>query len=250
MRPSLRLGQPWRSLASTWGAFLLSAVLLHHFDIDFAVADRLFQWEGGDWTLQHHVVTETLLHRGGRILSELFAAMAIGSLIASVIWHPLRDWRRPLSYLVIAVAVSTLSIAILKHAISMDCPWDLARYGGDRPFIGLFEHRPADLPDTACFPAGHASAGYAWLALYFFLDATRPRWRWFGLALGLTLGLAFGLAQQLRGAHFLSHDLWTLMLCWTTSMLLSHALLRSPTRSTVGTSSLDVPSSTTGSAQP
>lgn len=53
----------------------------------------------------------------------------------------------------------------------MECPWDLTRYGGDLPFVGLLERRPADMPDTACFPAGHASAGYAWLALYFFLAA-------------------------------------------------------------------------------
>lgn len=30
----------------------------------------------------------------------------------------------------------------------------------------------------------------------------------------------FGAAQQLRGAHFLSHDLWTLATCWTVSLLL------------------------------
>ena len=27
-------------------------------------------------------------------------------------------------------------------------------------------------------------------------------------------GLVFGSGQQLRGAHFLSHDLWSLAVCW------------------------------------
>ncbi len=132
---------------------------------------------------------------------------AILALIASWLLPAWRAWRRPLGYLVLAVAASTLGVSILKQLISMDCPWDLSRYGGARAFVGLLATRPADYPDTACFPAGHASAGYAWIALYCFCNATRPRWRWAGLVLALTMGLAFGIAQQLRGAHFLSHDL-------------------------------------------
>ncbi|WP_210763428.1 hypothetical protein [Xanthomonas hydrangeae] len=28
----------------------------------------------------------------------------------------------------------------------------------------------------------------------------------------------YGGVQQLRGAHFLSHDLWTAMICWCTAL--------------------------------
>ena len=34
------------------------------------------------------------------------------------------------------------------------------------------------------------------------------------LAAVLVLGLALGIAQQMRGAHFMSHTLWTGWLCW------------------------------------
>ena len=33
-------------------------------------------------------------------------------------------------------------------------------------------------------------------------------------AVGLAAGAVFGLAQQLRGAHFLSHDIASLAVCW------------------------------------
>lgn len=56
------------------------------------------------------------------------------------------------------------------------------------------------------------------MALYFFLLATRPRWRWVGLAVGVSLGVLFGATQQLRGAHFLSHDLWTAVICWACAL--------------------------------
>jgi membrane-associated PAP2 superfamily phosphatase len=44
------------------------------------------------------------------------------------------------------------------------------------------------------------------------------------LSVGLGLGLLFGFAQQLRGAHFLSHDLWTLGIAWSAALTLYLAM--------------------------
>ncbi|MGL4693355.1 MAG: phosphatase PAP2 family protein, partial [Stenotrophomonas maltophilia] len=78
--------------------------------------------------------------------------------------------------------------------------------------------RPAGMPRGVCFPGGHSSAGFAWVSLYFVALMMRPAWRWRGLAVGLLAGGLFGVSQQLRGAHFLSHDLWTLATCWAVSL--------------------------------
>ena len=51
----------------------------------------------------------------------------------------------------------------------------------------------------------------------------RRLWRWLGLVTGLSAGLLFGISQQLRGAHFVSHDIWTLGICWATASLVSMA---------------------------
>lgn len=39
------------------------------------------------------------------------------------------------------------------------------------------------------------------------------------------LGLTFGITQQLRGAHFLSHDLWSAALCWAIAWETARLLL-------------------------
>jgi membrane-associated PAP2 superfamily phosphatase len=52
------------------------------------------------------------------------------------------------------------------------------------------------------------------VALYFFFASVRPAWRRIGLAIGIGAGAILGVAQQLRGAHYLSHDLWTLAISW------------------------------------
>ena len=45
--------------------------------------------------------------------------------------------------------------------------------------------------------------------------------RW--LVLALVLGLILGIAQQLRGAHYMSHTLWTAWICWTFGLLVDVA---------------------------
>src|SRR3546814_5297107 len=93
----------------------------------------------------------------------------------------------------------------MKSWTHVDCPWDLVGFGGTRSYHDLLAALPAHVPHGLCFPAGHARAGYAWVALFFFFGRTRPQWRWKGLAAGLCAGLVFGVSQQLRGAHFASH---------------------------------------------
>lgn len=182
-------------------------------------ADRLLTWQGGQWRLGHSLLLETVIHRGGRHLSVLAWLITLGfSLLAWRRHSNLRHWRRPALALLLSVLLSTLIVSMLKSVTHMDCPWDLLGYGGQRPFVDLFAAHPPGMPAGACFPAGHASAGYAWIALYFFFGAVHPRWRTAGLWTGLAAGVVFGFAQQLRGAHFVSHDLASLLVCWLTAL--------------------------------
>ena len=192
--------------------------------LDFAVADRLYAWEGGHWVLRQHWATVSLVHEGGKALS-IVAWLAVAGFTA-VIWRRPRwhAWRKPLLVLLGSVLASVSLVAVIKRSWAMDCPWSLQRYGGSLPFVGLFQTRPVGMPPGGCFPSAHASTGFAWVALYFFLLQVRPHWRWAGLAIGLAAGSVFALSQQLRGAHFLSHDATTLMLCWTVALGLYRAV--------------------------
>ncbi|QOY61675.1 phosphatase PAP2 family protein [Lysobacter sp. H21R4] len=193
---------------------------------DFLLADLLYAAQGHTWALRESWITTTVVHEAGKTVS---AAAWLGVLLAwlwSLFDKRLTRWRRPLGYLAWATLAGAVTVSLLKAGSGMDCPWDLQRYGGLQPFVGLFDARPPSMGRAACFPAGHASAGYAWVTLYFFFCAVRPRWRWAGLAVALGVGALFGISQQLRGAHFLSHDLWTLIICWLVALGGSTWLLR------------------------
>lgn len=219
-------------LATHWAPVLLLGALagvLMAFHGDQWLADRLYGWQGHRWALRSAFVTEDLIHLVGRDLSTAAWLGVLAAWLVARLRPGLSAWRSPLACLLVSTLLATALVAWIKSWSNMDCPWDLTRYGGTREYVGLLALRPVGMPRAACFPGGHASAGYAWLALYFFFLAARPRWRWLGLALGISLGVLFGVTQQLRGAHFLSHDLWTAAISWTSALgvyLLFHARSR------------------------
>lgn len=214
-----------KPLAIMWLLFLIAMSAFSILKIDVTITDVIYHIQGNTWAWKDALITQGILHKGGKWLSLVMGLVTLVLLILSTLVKRLKNYRTPLLYLFSATLLSTLLVAAIKQLVSMECPWDLIRYGGTQVFIGLFDMRPPAMPASACFPAGHASAGYTWIALYFFFAAIRPQWRWTGLALGLGLGLTFGITQQFRGAHFLSHDLWTVMICWTVSFVLAKLLL-------------------------
>jgi hypothetical protein len=53
-------------------------------------------------------------------------------------------------------------------------------------------------------------------------DKRAPRAQGKYLFIAMTAGIVLGLSQQMRGAHFMSHTLWTAWLCWTVGGISHH----------------------------
>ncbi|MBC5765040.1 phosphatase PAP2 family protein [Ramlibacter albus] len=180
--------------------------------LDFAVA----QWSGDEsgFPLRHHWLLTTVLHDGARWLS-----WALALLLCVGAWRP----AGPLARLPVAqrlqLAVSTLvaaaAVSLLKGFSVTSCPWDLQQFGGVAQYVSHWSQL-ADGGAGHCFPAGHASSGFVFVAGWFaFRDNDRSHaatW----LAGSLAAGTLLGIAQQLRGAHFMSHTLWTAWICCAT----------------------------------
>jgi membrane-associated PAP2 superfamily phosphatase len=165
-----------------------------------------------DWLLSD------VLHEGVRRLSW-------GVMIALIlaIWWPvgfLRDLTRgERTGLVAGTALALLAVAALKGISRTSCPWDLAEFGGTARYVSHWTFGVIDGGGGRCFPAGHASSGFAFVAGYFWLQNKTPRTARYWLAGVMAAGLGLGLVQQVRGAHYLSHTLWTAWVCWSTAGL-------------------------------
>jgi membrane-associated PAP2 superfamily phosphatase len=183
--------------------------------VDLAVA-RAWAWdaETGRWLGRGAWWADSLLHRGGRA-AILAVALVVGlALLASRLRPSLHAWSRPAGYLLLAMALGWGAVGGLKQITNIACPLDLEDFGGRRPYVSLLGERPANLPRAKCFPGAHAASGFALLAFYFGLRERRPRAARAALLAGLAVGTLFSFAQQARGAHFLSHDVWSAFLVW------------------------------------
>ena len=166
------------------------------------------------FALRDHWLFTTVLHEGARRLSWL---LVVGLSLA--VWWPvgvlrqLDRWQR--LQLVVSILLGLALVVAIKRISSTSCPWDLAEFGGLARYVSHWRFGLVDGGGAHCFPAGHASAGFAFVGGYFVLRDRAPRAARIWLAAALAAGLVLGVSQQMRGAHFMSHTLWTAWLCWT-----------------------------------
>ncbi|MBT2299118.1 phosphatase PAP2 family protein [Variovorax paradoxus] len=166
-----------------------------------------FPWRGNWFLVQ-------VMHEGARSLSCLIVL----ALFAGIRWPAgiLRRLRmRERAQLAFTVLASVLAVSLIKTTSHTSCPWDLQLFGGVAHYVSHWSWGVQDGGPGGCFPAGHASAAFAYAGGWFAWRRAAPtlarRWLIGALAAGLLLGLV----QQMRGAHYMSHTLWTAWICWT-----------------------------------
>ena len=168
-----------------------------------------FAWRDVWWT-------RGVLHEGGR-------GLAIVLLLVLVLdtWRPIAPGpsRGERGWWLGVVLVSALAVPALKRFTRSSCPWDLAEFGGQVPYVPHWLLGVVDGGPGHCFPSGHAVSAMAFVGLYFLWRRHRPALARALLALVLAAGLLFGWAQLVRGAHHVSHSLWTAWLCAAIAVL-------------------------------
>jgi len=189
-------------------------------DLDFQLSNLFFDMQQQRFTLRGQPILADWLHTG---IKWVMVGVALTSLAFAILAHwlvKLKPYQTTLFWIFIGMVLSTSAVAILKHYSMHGCPWDLTMYGGDLPFFELFQDPPAGAKAGGCFPAGHASGGFALMAFYLAFRQSHTRFAGIMLWLGLLMGLGMGVVQVMRGAHFLSHVLWSGWVVWITLLIL------------------------------
>lgn len=203
-----------------WPAVLVLAAALAAFEftgLDLWVQDRLYNFEEHRWAVDAQAPLGRLVFYTGPKALIIPTAVAVLVLAAGPArWRErLRFARRDLWVAVLTLVTVPVLAGLGKNHTNTFCPSEIRRYGGDVPYVKLCEPYPEDDRPARrghCFPAGHASGGFALLGLMW-LRRTRV-WRLGGLALGLGVGWWMGGYQMLKGAHYLSHTVVTMLLAW------------------------------------
>ena len=194
--------------------FVIAVVIFEVTTLDVSLANHFYDFANQQWPYKDSWWASQLIHEYGRRLIVLLFLINVAVLALAYLRPGLKSYRRPAAYMALVLIFAPLIVSGGKKISNTDCPWALDIYGGDRPYVLLFEDRPDHLPDTQCFPGGHSSGGFALLGLYFLFLKRNPRLAKLGLAIGLSMGGLFAFGQEARGAHFISHDTWSAAICW------------------------------------
>lgn len=210
-------------------ALLTVCVLLILLLWDASGLDLPFELEfggSGGFPLRDNWFLTEILHDGARSAAWLLALC-----LCMLVWWPLGVFKRIATVRRLQFALTTLAavavVSTLKAFSGASCPWNLADFGGVAQHIPHWSHffQP-DGGSGRCFPAGHASAGFAFIGGYFAFREEAPEIARAWLGFAILAGLLLGMAQQIRGEHFMSHTLWSGWVCWLVAWALDSGFAR------------------------
>jgi len=182
-------------------------------DVDMWLAQSMAGGGTSPFPMRNAWFAETLSHKYFKRLMILAGACFVIPVIYDL-WRPLAQWPARLRLRMRVVAVCALLvptvISILKRLSFSHCPWDMAVFGGVHPYVRLLDPAIGGIPYGHCMPAGHASSELWLISLAVLWLPEHPRKAAAVAAVMLLLGFGVGWIQQLRGAHFLTHTLWSI----------------------------------------
>ncbi|MDB5905565.1 MAG: phosphoesterase [Betaproteobacteria bacterium] len=196
-------------------------------DLDRTLTRYVYDAHSAGFPLRTSYWLDVVMHHWTKYAVITLGCIAVAGLLLSFALPALRPWRRILLFLALAIALAPLSVTAGKAASARHCPWDIDEFGGLVPYARMFEPTPPSVKPGHCFPAGHASTGFALMAFYFAAHVLgMRRAASAALATGIAAGLILGAGRVLQGAHFASHVAWSGLLCWAVMVVLYALIFR------------------------
>ena len=204
-------------------------LLLERTAFDSMISNWFFDPVAGTFPLRYNSLLEVIGHQWARQVVIVVACCVIAMYLLSYVLSDLKPRRRLLLFLSLALTLAPLAVVLLKAASIRHCPWSLLEYGGFAQHLSLFDRALPGSSPGHCFPSGHASGGFCLFAFYFagLALGSRPL-ALAGLWGGFAAGMAFGMVRMGQGAHFLSHNLWSAVVCWLVILALYAAIIGLP----------------------
>ncbi|EIJ42513.1 PAP2 (acid phosphatase) superfamily protein [Beggiatoa alba B18LD] len=217
-----------RYLLVTFILLITAAPFLEWTGIDIWLQDQFYHAELARWLVDKDApLAKFIFYDGIKKLFVLFAVFLLIILIFIRKLPRLLPYRRGLIIVWLAMLFVPAVVGGLKAVTNVPCPKDLSHYQGTYPYVTILTPYPENFQQKEsikCFPAGHASGGFALLALFFLFKTRRNKW--LAVAGALTIAWSIGLYKMLIGDHFLSHTVTTMLLAWLLILIIARLVYR------------------------
>lgn len=206
-----------RARGSWLGLFLVLAGAFEFTPLDLWMQDQFFDFASQRWLVDgHEPVGRLIFYDGPKALLIAFALGLLALITGPESWRRrveawgwITHWPR-LAFTLLVAASIPVTVGALKNASGVFCPSELVRYGGTAPYRRPFSTELCTERKGYCWPAGHASGGFALLSLTLLMARESLKRR--VVLLAMAAGWSMGLYQMFKGAHFTSHTVMTMLL--------------------------------------
>lgn len=204
-------------------ALLVGAILFFGLSgADVWVQRHFYNFQTHQWIVDtNDEVLKFIFYDGIKRLLIVIAVLFLAGLVLGWNKEWMKSYRKGMIIVVLSSVLVPLAVGSLKAVSNMPCPKNLDLFGGAYPHTCVWEKytiKECHLEKQKCWPAGHASGGFALLSLVFFFH--RKKNKIAAAAMALVIGWSMGSYKMLIGDHFLSHTAITMILAWLLILLI------------------------------
>jgi len=211
-------------LVSITLVFLIT--LFEYSNIDIWLQDTVYNFESSKWILDRDDKLSKLIFYDG--IKKVIIAFILMVFFSTLLFRKsqfVQNYKEGISIVLLSAILVPLTVGALKATTNIPCPSNLEHYGGTYPHITLSTPYPQDFyqaENIRCYPAGHASGGFALLSLVFLFKNKRNKL--IAAVSALAIGWSMGIYKMLIGDHFLSHTFVTMMLAWLIILIIAKSV--------------------------
>ena len=195
---------------------VFSTVLFALSDIDIFIQDYFFNYQTHQWILDRELQPYKFIFYDG--IKKVLILIAVSFLIALIFFRNttlIKEYKQGIIIVILSAILIPVMIGGLKKSTNMPCPKNEIHYGGKMPKTALWQRYDEpykSMDKIKCWPAGHASGGFALLSLFFLFKSKKHKT--IALIGALGIGWSMGIYKMLIGDHFFSHTLITMLIAW------------------------------------
>ncbi|MDR1694592.1 MAG: phosphatase PAP2 family protein [Lactobacillaceae bacterium] len=209
-------------------ALLIVIIIESLTEIDVVLLNDFYDFQKREWfiTPAEHQQLSFIFYRGSKQFVTLIGTSCVIYMLLSI---KIKKYRyNAAAVLVVLLSTMTVSLTVskLKDVTNIHCPNKLeiynSKYKYEKFLSRIFEEGSANEKNGRCFPAGHVTGAFSLLSLYLIFRDRRNKIMAF--LFSFVLGNITGTYQMMRGEHFISHNVVSMIISLLVILFLKFAV--------------------------
>lgn len=205
-----------KNIFITFAVLVLSVLFFGLTEFDQKIQNLFFNFQTHQWLLPAKMEPyKFIFYDGIKKLLIVISVLFLFSLAFYRISNRVKNYKKGILVIVLSAIIIPSVVGTLKSQTNMPCPRDEIIYGGIYPKTPVWQSYQDPLlkqKQNKCWPAGHASGGFALLSFAFLFRKKRNQY--LAITTALVVGWSMGTYKMIIGDHFFSHTFITMVLAW------------------------------------